>query len=270
MPRPAPPVAPAASDGAAAPAEALSARRRCGGRPRGAAGEGGSGSLDALISGSPRAADAAGLAHRGKPCRPRHFRPPPPCAPVVTDERACGCDRDLPQPNGSAAARVRARVPGRRRCACRDAAAPGRQGRSACRVGFGRRPARRRRRRAPISSTATAAAGDNADTPVALCRPAPDPRRRARRPGRSPRYCRRSTQAEVYAKLSSGKSFVWIRRRLTPRQQYRGQPARHPRPAIQHEERRVYPFGDLASHVVGFCGIDNNGLAGIERALDRP
>ena len=22
------------------------------------------------------------------PCRPRHFRPPPPCAPVVTDERA--------------------------------------------------------------------------------------------------------------------------------------------------------------------------------------
>src|SRR4029077_5200081 len=37
---------------------------------------------------------------------------------------------------------------------------------------------------------------------------------------------------------------------------------------FDHEERRVYPFGDLAAHVVGFCGIDNNGLAGIERALD--
>src|SRR4029077_17594456 len=37
---------------------------------------------------------------------------------------------------------------------------------------------------------------------------------------------------------------------------------------FDHEERRVYPYGDLASHVVGFCGIDNNGLAGIERALD--
>src|SRR5439155_16819461 len=41
-------------------------------------------------------------------------------------------------------------------------------------------------------------------------------------------------------------------------------------PGLQFEqqERRVYPFGDLAAHVVGFCGIDNNGLAGIERALD--
>src|SRR5262249_23209653 len=37
---------------------------------------------------------------------------------------------------------------------------------------------------------------------------------------------------------------------------------------FEHEERRIYPFGDLASHVVGFCGIDNTGLAGVERSLD--
>ena len=34
------------------------------------------------------------------------------------------------------------------------------------------------------------------------------------------------------------------------------------------EERRAYPQGSVAAHVVGFAGIDNNGLAGIERAFD--
>ena len=75
-------------------------------------------------------------------------------------------------------------------------------------------------------------------------------------------------EADVYAKLTSGKSFVWIRRRLTPTQQYQVNRLGIPGLQFINEERRVYPYGDLASHVVGFCGIDNNGLAGIERALD--
>jgi cell division protein FtsI (penicillin-binding protein 3) len=76
-------------------------------------------------------------------------------------------------------------------------------------------------------------------------------------------------QAEVYAKLTSGKSFVFIRRRLTPTQQYQINRLGIPGLQFVNEERRVYPYGDLASHVVGFCGIDNNGLAGIERAFDK-
>ncbi len=74
--------------------------------------------------------------------------------------------------------------------------------------------------------------------------------------------------ADVYEKLTSGKSFVWIKRRLTPTQQYQVNSLGIPGLQFINEERRVYPYGDLASHVVGFCGIDNNGLAGIERALD--
>jgi cell division protein FtsI/penicillin-binding protein 2 len=35
------------------------------------------------------------------------------------------------------------------------------------------------------------------------------------------------------------------------------------------EERRAYPQGDIASHVIGYAGIDNNGLAGLERQYDR-
>ena len=74
--------------------------------------------------------------------------------------------------------------------------------------------------------------------------------------------------AEIYAKLTSGKSFVWIKRQLTPRQEYEINRLGIPGLQFRHEDRRVYPFGDLAAHAVGFCGIDNNGLAGIERALD--
>ena len=35
------------------------------------------------------------------------------------------------------------------------------------------------------------------------------------------------------------------------------------------EERRTYPLGDVASEVAGYAGVDNNGLAGLELALDK-
>jgi len=73
---------------------------------------------------------------------------------------------------------------------------------------------------------------------------------------------------EVYAKLTSGKSFVWIRRHLTPLEQYDVNQLGVPGLEFEHEERRVYPDGSLTSHVVGYAGIDNAGFAGVERALN--
>ncbi|MFN8222391.1 MAG: penicillin-binding protein 2 [Gaiellales bacterium] len=35
------------------------------------------------------------------------------------------------------------------------------------------------------------------------------------------------------------------------------------------EERRTYPQGTVASHVIGYAGTDNEGLEGLERSLDR-
>ena len=76
------------------------------------------------------------------------------------------------------------------------------------------------------------------------------------------------SQAEVASKLSADKTFVWIDRNLTPREQYQvnrlGIPGLH----FQTEERRVYPQGALTAHVVGFTDIDNRGLAGIEQSFD--
>ncbi len=72
----------------------------------------------------------------------------------------------------------------------------------------------------------------------------------------------------VQAQLTSGKSFVWLKRHLTPRQQYDVNRLGIPGFQFEHEERRIYPFGDLAAHVVGYSGIDNKGLAGVEHGLD--
>ena len=74
--------------------------------------------------------------------------------------------------------------------------------------------------------------------------------------------------AEVYAKLTSGKSFVWIKRHLTPAEQYSVNQLGVPGLEFEREERRVYPDAALMSHVVGYTGIDNAGFAGVERALD--
>jgi len=73
---------------------------------------------------------------------------------------------------------------------------------------------------------------------------------------------------QLKQELKSDKRFVWIKRNLTPRQQQEIFRLGIPGIDFQREERRVYPQGMLAAHVVGFSGIDNNGLMGIEQAFD--
>ncbi|MGH7089638.1 MAG: penicillin-binding transpeptidase domain-containing protein, partial [Stellaceae bacterium] len=76
-------------------------------------------------------------------------------------------------------------------------------------------------------------------------------------------------RADLHAKLSSGKSFVWIRRHLTPREETAVNRLGLPGLSFMPEGKRIYPEGPLASHVVGFTDTDGHGLAGVERGLDR-
>ncbi len=69
-------------------------------------------------------------------------------------------------------------------------------------------------------------------------------------------------------KLTSGRSFEWLKRNLTPRQRYAVNRLGLPGLYFQAEERRVYPQGRLTAHVTGFTDIDNHGLAGVEQAFD--
>ncbi|GAB4391215.1 MAG: penicillin-binding protein 2 [Kiloniellaceae bacterium] len=74
--------------------------------------------------------------------------------------------------------------------------------------------------------------------------------------------------AHLRAKLASERRFVWLQRNLTPRQQDQVNRLGIPGLYFQREQRRFYPHGDLLPHVVGFTGVDNQGLAGIEQSFD--
>jgi cell division protein FtsI (penicillin-binding protein 3) len=74
---------------------------------------------------------------------------------------------------------------------------------------------------------------------------------------------------EIAQRLASGRGFVWIKRNLTPRQEYAVNALGIPGLDFKREDRRVYPMGPLAAHVLGFTDLDGHGIAGIEMALDK-
>jgi cell division protein FtsI (penicillin-binding protein 3) len=75
-------------------------------------------------------------------------------------------------------------------------------------------------------------------------------------------------EKDVEQHLTSDRSFVWIKRSLTPREEFAVNSLGIPGLFFQREERRVYPFGPLTAHVVGFTDVDNRGLAGAEEYFD--
>jgi cell division protein FtsI (penicillin-binding protein 3) len=76
------------------------------------------------------------------------------------------------------------------------------------------------------------------------------------------------TFEETRDKLASGRHFIYLRRNLTPRQQDRVNRLGLPGLEFETAERRVYPHGPLAAHVLGATDVDNRGIAGIERAFN--
>ena len=73
---------------------------------------------------------------------------------------------------------------------------------------------------------------------------------------------------ETAERLGSGRQFVYLKRNLTPRQQYDVNALGIPGLQFEKGECRVYPHGNLLSHVVGMTDVDNKGVAGIERRFD--
>ncbi|HUZ72275.1 MAG TPA: penicillin-binding protein 2 [Stellaceae bacterium] len=76
-------------------------------------------------------------------------------------------------------------------------------------------------------------------------------------------------EADVAAKLASGKGFIWIKRQLTPQEEVAVNRLGIPGLEFRDEGKRVYPKGNLFAHVVGYTNTDGKGLAGIERGLDQ-
>lgn len=77
------------------------------------------------------------------------------------------------------------------------------------------------------------------------------------------------TDDGIRKKLSSKAGFVWLRRELTPDQKRKIFRLGLPGIGFMDENRRFYPGGALAGHVVGTVDVDNRGILGMERAIDR-
>lgn len=75
--------------------------------------------------------------------------------------------------------------------------------------------------------------------------------------------------ADMTERLASGRAFMWVKRDLAPRQQYAVHYLGLPGLGFRNERKRVYPNGKTGASVLGMVDIDNNGIAGIERYMDR-
>ena len=70
--------------------------------------------------------------------------------------------------------------------------------------------------------------------------------------------------AEIEKKLKQEKHFVWLARKLEPEQGRRLERLSLDGVGVVMEGRRFYPKGPLLSHVLGFAGMDDRGLEGVE------
>ncbi len=72
----------------------------------------------------------------------------------------------------------------------------------------------------------------------------------------------------IEKRLLSQSRFVWLKRQITPKQEGEIRALGIPGIGFRTEHRRVYPKGDLASHIHGIVNIDNQGMTGLERYMD--
>lgn len=74
--------------------------------------------------------------------------------------------------------------------------------------------------------------------------------------------------SEIEEKVEKDVSFAYIKRRITDEQAEALKELKYTGVYFLEESRRSYPKGSLASHIIGFAGIDNQGLNGIELQYD--
>lgn len=72
------------------------------------------------------------------------------------------------------------------------------------------------------------------------------------------------SEAELQHRLQSGRFFSWVKRKVSEREATRVRQLNLQGIYAQKENKRFYPKRDLASHVLGYVGMDDHGLAGLE------
>ena len=96
--------------------------------------------------------------------------------------------------------------------------------------------------------------GDPSQATTALCRALGD--------------CTTADRQALADRIRRGRAFVYVRRQVTPDQARRVADLQLEGVGFMKENRRFYPNKELGAHLLGYVGIDNTGLAGIEATYD--
>ena len=72
-------------------------------------------------------------------------------------------------------------------------------------------------------------------------------------------------RTNLLKKLKKPGRFVWLARNLSPQLQFEVNRLGLPGISFKHSEKRIYPHGNLAAHILGLTNIDGKGVAGIEK-----
>jgi cell division protein FtsI (penicillin-binding protein 3) len=78
----------------------------------------------------------------------------------------------------------------------------------------------------------------------------------------------RLDRAWLLTRLAAPRRFVWLKRHLTEAERLAVLRLGLPGVGFRTEWHRIYPQRELTSHVVGYVGVENQGLAGIEYSFE--
>jgi cell division protein FtsI (penicillin-binding protein 3) len=81
--------------------------------------------------------------------------------------------------------------------------------------------------------------------------------------------CTARSREELKDRLSQQRAFVYVRRRATPMQAKRVLALDLDGIGFRKESKRFYPNRELGANLIGYVGVDNVGLAGIEATYDK-
>jgi cell division protein FtsI (penicillin-binding protein 3) len=74
---------------------------------------------------------------------------------------------------------------------------------------------------------------------------------------------------DLRGRLANSRSFCWVKRKVTAEEANRARDLNLKGVYFQQESKRFYPKGDLAAQLVGYVGLDDKGLAGLEYGMDK-
>ncbi len=73
---------------------------------------------------------------------------------------------------------------------------------------------------------------------------------------------------DLWGRLNAFRSFCWVKRKVSTQEAARVRGLNLKGIYFQKEMKRFYPKGELAADVLGYVGLDDNGLAGLEYAMN--